>query len=156
MQICFPKSPLCESRSAYKCMHFSSPDMLEVWGLVDLWPLTQAAILFHGFYSSDMGSTKFSVVINRVLVIQWQVAKLCQPWGGLACSLVRADMVHTAPPALPALSTLAQRIKKVSWGGTPWPSGAGMAQLCLQHSYFFRKKCLITILFSLSIRNENP
>lgn len=70
MQICFPRSPLCECRSAYKCTHFSSPDVLEVWGLVDLWPLTQAAILFHGFYFSDTGSTKVSAVINHVPVIQ--------------------------------------------------------------------------------------
>lgn len=74
-------------------MHFSSPAVLEAWGLVDLRPLTQAAILFHGFYFSDMGSTKFSVVINRVLVIQSQVAMLCQH--GVHPLPMRAGMVPT-------------------------------------------------------------
>lgn len=103
---------------AYQYMHFSSPDILEIWGLADLRPLT----LFHGLYFSNMGSTKFTLAVNPELVTQLHVTMLCLP----AC---RKPVAHPACPGhtpltLPALVGLnyshKMRVLGMDWAHLSW------------------------------------
>lgn len=102
-------------------------------------------ILFHGLYFSNTGSTKFSLVINPVLVIQLQVTMLCQ------------RCLHTLPGgagAVPMHTRTSSLGKNKGPGEGPRPAGTGRTPLGSRLSYVLMEKCLITILFSLSMRNK--
>ena len=74
-----------------------------------------------------------------------------------ALSALSAHPPHTRPhpqPWLPSPSSLLCKSKGLVEG--PRPAGAGRTLLHSWLSYVFMEKCLITILFSLSMRNEFP